>query len=313
MKFQQYFNATKFLVLIGLLTTTMTSIIGQSLPPCPPPPTVSYMLTVSPSNTISAGTFVTFKVKDNGTGSFINDICSYGEWFVNGIYVFGGELGDGISTTSYGYTTNSLLDNDVVTCTVKQTCACTATTIYTVDNPITMHVSGVLPIELLNFSGNTEGGINRLFWSTATEVNNKGFQIERLSSTAKTWETLGFISAQGKAANYEFTDSHPLSIGYYRLRQIDTDGKEHFSKVINLLIVKEKHLAVYPNPATQVLNIDFISSDKSEKEKPLFHIFNILGQRVQTGTLTNTIDVSALTLGTYFLKVGTEQVKFYKQ
>jgi hypothetical protein len=94
------------------------------------------------------------------------------------------------------------------------------------------------------------------------------------------------------------------------LRQIDNDGKERLSKVINLLITKEKHLAVYPNPTTQMLNIDFV--ERSENVKTSFHIFNILGQQVQTGSLTQTIDVSALALGTYFLKIGTEQIKFHK-
>ena len=120
---------------------------------------------------------------------------------------------------------------------------------------------------------------------------------------------MGFVSAQGKASNYEFTDTHPLSINYYRLHQIDINGKEQFSKIISLSLPFEKKLKVYPTAVSHVLNVDFAV----EKENSHFHIFNILGQQVQTGVLTQTLDVSALALGTYILKVGTEQTKFCKQ
>jgi hypothetical protein len=87
-----------------------------------------------------------------------------------------------------------------------------------------------LPVELVSFSGqNTEGG-NLLTWQTAREVNNKGFQVERRQPRAlggDSWETLGFVAAKGKSATYTFTDDYRLSsVAYYRLRQIDNDGKE---------------------------------------------------------------------------------------
>jgi Secretion system C-terminal sorting domain len=243
------------------------------------------------------------------TGNLVNDMCINAEWFVNGIYVFSCALGAGSGSTVFAYASNILLDNDVVTCTVKQTCDCTGSTVYSVDNPITMHVSGVLPIELRDFRGSTEGSINHLVWSTASEINNKGFQVERLNSTNKVWETLGFVHAQGKAATYDFLDMHPLSINYYRLRQIDIDRHEQLSKIISLSMPFEKSLKVYPTAVSNVVNVDFAA----EKENSRFHIFNILGQQVQTGVLTQTLDVSTLALGTYILKVGTEQAKFYKQ
>jgi Secretion system C-terminal sorting domain len=310
MKLPQLINTAKFVLSITFMMMTLTVSVGQSHLPCPPPVLINYTLFITPTNTISAGTTVVFKVMDASNGNFINDACFKGDWFVNDSIVFSRPLGDGSTTTSYGYSTNLLLNNDVVTCNVYPICDCVPFSMSAIGNPITMHVSGILPIELLNFSGNTEGGINRLFWTTATEINNKGFQVERLNSTAKIWDILGFVSAQGKAASYEFTDKHPLSTNYYRLRQIDTDGKEQLSKVINLLTINQKQLVVYPNPTAQILNVDFGSS--AEKQNLTFQIFNILGQQVQTGTLTNSIDVSALTLGTYFLKVGTEQIKFHK-
>jgi Secretion system C-terminal sorting domain len=300
-------NAIQFLVAIFLVIGTRTTAVAQQ--PCPPPPLVNYSLTISPSNTISAGTTVLFKVRDSGTGTFLNDICLKADWFIDGVWVYKCTLGDGVSSTSYGFSTNTLLDNNIVTCNVYQVCDCVGATNIPIDNPITMHVSGVLPIELRDFRGNTEGGINHLIWSTASEINSKGFQVERLNSINKVWETLGFVSAQGKAAYYEFLDLQPLNINYYRLRQIDMDGHEQFSKIISLSMPFEKSLKVYPTTVSNVLNVDFAA----EKKDSRFHIFNILGQQVQSGVLTQTLDVSVLALGTYIFKVGTEQTKFYKQ
>jgi Secretion system C-terminal sorting domain len=307
MKLSQHINRIKFLVSIILLAPN-SLVVGQSPLPCPPPPVANYALTVSPTNTISAGTIVVFKVTDNA-GNLINDACINAEWFVNDTSVFVRPLGDGSTSQSYGYSTNLLKNNDVVTCKVVQICGCVDHTIYPVDNSITMNVSGVLPIELLNFSGNTEGGINRLFWLTASEINNKGFQIERLNSTAKTWEVLGFVFAHGKAANYEFDDKYPLSINYYRLRQIDVDGREQLSKVISLSLASKKSLKAYPSVTSHILKVDY----STEKENVHFDIFNILGQSVKSGILTESIDVSTLALGMYILKIGTEQIKFNKQ
>lgn len=168
----------------------------------------------------------------------------------------------------------------------------------------------VLPIELLSFTGKgTEGG-NLLTWETANEVNNKGFQVERLApptpSKGENWEVLGFKTANNKAGTYEFMDNAPLPISTYRLRQIDFDGKETLSKVISIAATGKGKLKAYPNPVSDVLTIE--TTEISD-----YQIYNLLGQQVLNGKATQRIDVSALPQGTYFLKVGAEQVKFMKQ
>jgi hypothetical protein len=134
----------------------------------------------------------------------------------------------------------------------------------------------------LNFKGkNTEGG-NLLTWTTANEVNNKGFYIERASpqppqGASMTWETLGFVNAEGKAATYEFIDKAPLGgWGTYRLRQTDNDGKETLSKVISVANVNTHgrvYLYAYPSVTTGFLTIE--TSETSPVE-----VFNLLGQQV---------------------------------
>jgi hypothetical protein len=178
-------------------------------------------------------------------------------------------------------------------------------------------VCPVLPIEWLSFTGRHTDKGNLLTWITATEINNKGYQIERAPQPQKgavpTWEVLGFADAKGNAATYEFTDKAPFGgWGLYRLRQIDNDGKETFSKVISIQNSPSggRGLKVYPSVSTGILTVE--TSEMGD-----YQVFNLLGQQMLTGkTLPSGaggLDVSALPQGTYILKVGVEQAKFVKQ
>ncbi|MBL7815493.1 MAG: SBBP repeat-containing protein [Saprospiraceae bacterium] len=172
----------------------------------------------------------------------------------------------------------------------------------------------VLPVELVNFSGkNTEGG-NLLTWETANEVNNKGFEVERRQATGDNWEILGFVVAKGKSATYTFMDNLLTSarfetsptLNYYRLKQIDNDGKETYSKVIALSNSRTNQVTIYPSVTRHLLSVE--TNDIAP-----YQIFNLLGQPVLTGKTGQQIDVSTLPQGTYILRVGQEQAKFMKQ
>jgi photosystem II stability/assembly factor-like uncharacterized protein len=165
--------------------------------------------------------------------------------------------------------------------------------------------NSVLPIELLSFSGkNTEGG-NLLTWTTANERNNKGFQVERLNSV-NNWDNIGFKTANNKASTYEFVDNAPLAVSYYRLRQIDNDGTETFSKVITISTKGKSKLKVYPSIASSLITVE-------AAEGANYQVFNMNGQQVLNGKTGQRIDVSDLSKGTYIIRVGAEQAKFVKQ
>jgi hypothetical protein len=169
-----------------------------------------------------------------------------------------------------------------------------------------------LPIELIDFKGTPSVSGNVLTWTTASEVSNKGFQVERAPQPPKgalsTWEVLSFVDAKSKAATYEFTDKAPFGgWGLYRLRQMDNDGKETLSKVISIATKSNgKGLKIYPTLVSNVLTVDYT-------EGGLFQVINLLGQQVLVGKTTQQLDVSALPQGSYLLKVGTEVAKFVKQ
>jgi hypothetical protein len=164
-----------------------------------------------------------------------------------------------------------------------------------------------LPVELLDFTGTPSVSGNLLTWTTANEVNNKGFSVERLNGNV--WQNIGFKTANNKASTYEFTDNTPLTISSYRLRQIDNDGTETLSKIITIQGKSATNkLIIYPNPVSEVLN--FVSSDTHAD----YYIINLLGQTVLQGRAnTASINVSALPQGSYVLKMGNAQVKFIKQ
>ncbi|MCF2491489.1 T9SS type A sorting domain-containing protein [Dyadobacter sp. CY347] len=161
-----------------------------------------------------------------------------------------------------------------------------------------------LPVTITRFIGEHKDSVNYLTWQTADEINNKGFQIERLGLKSK-WQVLGFVNANGEASTYDFTDNQPLHMSYYRLRQIDIDGKETFSRVIFVSSKKKYRLKLYPSVTSDFLTLETTSTDN-------FLIVNLLGQTVSTGKTTRQIDVSSLSQGIYIIRIGREQTKFVK-
>lgn len=97
---------------------------------------------------------------------------------------------------------------------------------------------GTLPVELVYFQGYFADGKVILFWGTATEVNNYGFNVERKLPQAD-WEQVGFVFGSGNSnspKSYYYEDSTDLqqAIYHYRLKQIDNDGAFKYSDSIEV-------------------------------------------------------------------------------
>jgi Leucine-rich repeat (LRR) protein/pimeloyl-ACP methyl ester carboxylesterase len=167
----------------------------------------------------------------------------------------------------------------------------------------------VLPVELLTFTAHPLSKTVQLNWQTASEKNASHFVVAR-SSDGKTFYTIGQVKAQGNSTallSYTFTDGTPLNgVNYYRLRQLDRDGKEMLSNIVSVTMKIEHKLKMYPNPVSTYLSIETESTG-------IFQILNLLGQEVKRGKVTNRIDVSTLPEGAYILKIGSEQARFVKQ
>lgn len=95
----------------------------------------------------------------------------------------------------------------------------------------------VLPVELSSFTGNTDGRRNLLNWSTSTEYNNAYFAVER-SVDGLNWETIEVVNGNGTTTEVSeymaFDDHFSNTENYYRLNQVDFDGKSKLSMIISI-------------------------------------------------------------------------------
>lgn len=114
-----------------------------------------------------------------------------------------------------------------------------------------------LPVELTSFSAEARGEAAHLAWTTASEHNNAGFEVEA-SADGRAFRRLGWVPGQGnsgRAHSYQFDDgtlaATPGPQVYYRLRQLDTDGTATFSPVRTVAVPagRSPQLQVWPNPA----------------------------------------------------------------
>jgi hypothetical protein len=164
-----------------------------------------------------------------------------------------------------------------------------------------------LPLELSSFTGSCDNQSILLKWSTASEVNNHYFTIER-SATAQNWLAIGTVNGAGNSVfphAYSFIDSTPSQpISYYRLMQTDFEGNNTYGPVV----VVERcggtatgGLTIFPNPSAGEFNLLF-TGDKAQVYS--IEVFNSLGERVfgSTGFLP-AIDLTNKATGIYFVQV----------
>jgi hypothetical protein len=176
----------------------------------------------------------------------------------------------------------------------------------------------VLPIELLSFQGEQTKEGNLLTWQTASEVNCSHYDLER-SVDGKTFQKIGQIKAQNKAARYELLDKHPLSNNsYYRLKINDLDGESSHSDVVNITtILKDLSVKLYPNPFDENITLDISTVRKSNLT---IELTDILERQVYRTTAADTegtsillIPTSSIASGVYVLKVSDGQKVFQQK
>lgn len=164
----------------------------------------------------------------------------------------------------------------------------------------------ILPVTLLRFDAKPLAETNLLTWETSSELNNKGFDIQRINANGA-WETIGFVAAQGKASVYTFEDKTPLSNTYYRLRQLDFDGTESYSPIKNVLRNTEKaSLHISPNPTSGKMNV-FLSTNTPIQT---IKIYEVSGKNIFTQKVDNPfveLDLSSFANGIYIIEVQSNE------
>ena len=158
----------------------------------------------------------------------------------------------------------------------------------------------VLPIELIEFNGISQDDHSKLYWQTATEINNDYFILEK-SADALAWRDIAKIDGAGNSTqinNYSFNDYELLpEMMYYRLKQVDFDGKKTYSQIVTLHYTNNTGgFAIFPNPSKGIYTI------KTNATILSYDITDNLGQLVHTGT-SSLFDISMLANGVYFIKI----------
>lgn len=151
----------------------------------------------------------------------------------------------------------------------------------------------VIPVELSSFNANVVENSVQINWTTATETNNLGFEIERKDNDAN-FKKIAFIKGTGTSTeevNYSFTDKLvKTGLVVYRLKQIDLDGSVNYSDEIKVDVNIPLEFSLeqnYPNPFNPTTNIIYTIPQDGMVN---LSIYNILGEKV--ATLINDLQVS---------------------
>ncbi len=175
-------------------------------------------------------------------------------------------------------------------------------------------MSQPLPIELIYFRGASNEKNIRLFWETAQEFNNDIFIIEK-KTTENNFVEIGKVNSLGNSnqnKSYSFLDNTPdAGSNYYRLKQIDLDGKYEYSNIVNVQFIgKHTIINIQPNPFSEYI---FIDSQK-DLDGSLIKIFDVTGFLVFEANLNHgSLNLGKLTAGIYYLKTNGETHKIIKK
>lgn len=189
------------------------------------------------------------------------------------------------------------------------------------DNIIDMgayEIQGIIPVELLSFNANVAGSSVLLTWSTATELNNMGFEIEKSESINKNpvWKKIGYVQGFGTSLeehSYSFNDENTEPGKYnYRLKQMDFDGSYCYhllGREIEIFSIFNYSLQQnYPNPFNPSTTIDYGIKEKSNVK---ITVVNAIGEEIavlvneekESGYHTVEFNAATLPSGVYFYQL----------
>jgi hypothetical protein len=172
----------------------------------------------------------------------------------------------------------------------------------------------IVPVELVSFSAFTAADVVTLNWSTSTELNNHGFEIDR-STDKRNWRTIGFREGKGTTSEpqlYSYSDILDIvsSKLYYRLKQIDFNGEFKYSDIVEVEIAPSEFTLSqnFPNPFNPTTSIKYQIPELSFVK---LKVYDVLGNKVvalvneekPAGSYEVEFDASKLVSGIYFYKL----------
>jgi hypothetical protein len=176
----------------------------------------------------------------------------------------------------------------------------------------------VLAVQLLSFEARKSGNLSALTWQVAIPYENGGFGIER-STDGTVFDNIGYVpsaeSYDGKV--YTFYDVKPnTGLNHYRLKQSDEDGNSVYSPIRTVLFDQRGlSVVVWPNPASEKLNVHIQSTDSESIE---LTILNIAGQEIRQMEIDphiqhKEVSLSGVLPGVYQLVVKSGDKRIVKR
>ena len=160
--------------------------------------------------------------------------------------------------------------------------------------------TSILPLKWLNVSGNLNTQKQATINWQVQETNVANYVIEK-STDGRTFTNIGNVISKGDGTNnYNYTNASILNgTGYYRIKQIDRDGRTSYSTIIKLITYNSSLITIYPNPVKDVVSISGATIGNKAT------LTDISGKQLLQLNITQTaftIDMSAYNSGVYILK-----------
>lgn len=191
------------------------------------------------------------------------------------------------------------------------------------DQPYAQNISaagviGPLPVTLVYFNGSLIDDKVDLLWKTLTENNNRGFVIQR-SIDGRNFNDIGFIASEAVNGNssvethYQYIDkSYNSGANFYRLKQIDKDGRFVYSQVVSILVKTTLFVEkIYPLPSDRDLHVRLYSPQAQSISMIIADVLGKVWQKTQLnvkeGSSEYLLNVSALSKGVYILQINNVQ------
>jgi|GEM_PF-3278644 len=185
---------------------------------------------------------------------------------------------------------------------------------------LTLSVNNPLPVSLVKFSGINILQDVKLEWSTASESNNRGFEVERSTDAVK-WLNVGFVAGNGNSnttKNYSLTDRNlPAAKYFYRLKQVDFDGKFNYSNILSVDVNGKLSYELnqsFPNPSRGSSTINYSIPVKTQVVLAVYdmqgRVVSVLqnGERA-AGKYAVTVPANLLKPGVYYYKLEAGDFK----
>jgi hypothetical protein len=160
---------------------------------------------------------------------------------------------------------------------------------YLTDGTYPYSSNSVLPVKISNIEVINNSNKNQITWTTASETNNSHFEVEK-SIDGRNFQAIGKVEGNGNSLreiDYEYMDNNPFNgVNYYRLKQVDFDGRFEYSVIVSALNKSDKSLSIINLNASKTIHFG-VSTDNAT-----YAIYNMNGALISSGNLNASTSIS---------------------